>query len=487
MCGIAGIYGQGRLSAEQIKSALKSMTDRMILRGPDGDGHWQADQIGFGHRRLAVIDLSEAGDQPMHSHDGRWSMVYNGELYNTEALRSQIDQQRGPLAWRGHADSEVMLEAIALFGPEEALRRADGMFALAAFDHKEQSLTLARDAFGEKPLYYGLVNGALGFASQPGAFRDLPGFDASFDQTALTQYFKLSYIPAPRSIYRGVHKLPPAHFMTLALEDLDKGLPDPQPFWSPRRAALAARGRFEGSYEDALAQLETLMQQSVASRMVSDVPLGCLLSGGIDSSAVAALMARTSGRPRSFCIGMAQDGFNEADHARDVAAHLGCDHTELMLTPGDLTEVVPRLPKIYDEPFSDSSQIPTFLVSQLARQSVTVALSGDGGDEVLGGYNRYIFGPQVWARTGRLPCFARAPIAAILRNLPVNAVATLAGIRGADLRSGRGAEKLQKLADLIPATSEAALYDRLITTAHNSNTLLLNPSLEDCFDTELFN
>lgn len=463
------------------------MTDSLQARGPDAEGFWidDAAQIGLGHRRLSVVDLSEAGAQPMQSQCGRFVITYNGELYNTASLRANVEDLR-KLNWRGHSDTEVLLELIAARGLRPALELADGMFALAVFDRRTRNLMLARDSFGEKPLYYGFVGGQLVFASQLGALTQVPGFEKRINPSALARYFQRSYIPAPQAIYEGVRKLPPAHLLCITPDDLKtRQLPAPETYWDAQAAALQARAQpFGGSFEDAVGELGTLFSATVRSRTIADVPLGCLLSGGIDSSAVAAMMARTGTAPKTFCIGMTEDGFNEADQARAVAAHLGCDHTELMLTPQDFLDAVPRLPGIYDEPFSDSSQVPTLLVSELARRDVTVALTGDGGDEIFAGYNRYVFGPKLWSRTSNVPLGLRSIAACALRR-PV--AGTLAGLVLPGLAAGRARENLAKFAAVLPARSAADLYARLIATGPQHGTLTRTVPEDHDFDPELFN
>lgn len=476
MCGIAGILGHGR---GDVGHTLTEMTDTLARRGPDGQGHWLDHDAGIalGHRRLSVVDLGPNGDQPMHSHNGRYVLVYNGEIYNTDVLRKAVEHRRSTVAWRGHSDTEVLLELLAEVGLKDTLALADGMFAFALFDRKKRQLVLARDAFGEKPLFYGLVQGRLVFGSQVSALRCVPGFDPVLNHDALAQYFKYSYIPAPLSIFRGIFKLPPAHFLSLSLDDVEQGsLPEPQAYWNPVAAAKNAQNAgFNGTYTQAQSTLEQLLENSVRGRMDSDVPLGCLLSGGIDSSIVTAMMTRVSTQQvKTFCIGMQDESFNEAKHAAQVAAHLQTDHTELLLSPRDVLEAVPLMPEIYDEPFADSSQIPTYLVSKLARAQVTVALSGDGGDEVLGGYNRYIHGPKIWAKLNRIPRPLRRVAGQFLGALPVASMEQMLRRFGpAELRAGRAGEKIKKLAGLMSAQNSAMFHDRMLATAQGGETVLL--------------
>ncbi len=478
MCGIAGIFGQLKGPADQRETMVRSMTDVLERRGPDGQGHVFDHRVGLalGHRRLAVVDLSDAGAQPMRSHSGRHTIVYNGELYNTAELRGFLNNA-GSYMWRGHSDTEVLLELIERLGVEAALQRVDGMFAFAVFDHKENTLTLGRDAFGEKPLYFGVWGGCLHFASQLNALTVLPDCTRELDRRAVGYFFKHSYIPAPYSIYRGISKLQPGHFLTVSGKDVLRGdRIEQRPYWDPIASAQSAQKvGFEGSYQDAMAHVEQILQSSVVDRMVSDVPLGSLLSGGIDSSLVTALMTQNSGQVKSFCIGMDQAGFDESDHARAVANHLGTDHTELMLSAKDVLNTVPKLSCIYDEPFSDSSQIPTCLVSALARQTVTVALTGDAGDELMGGYNRYFHGPRVWGKLQKIPMPLRRLGRMGLEHIPMSVLDKVLGaFGGAEFSAGRASEKVKKLAGLLACDTQTAFHDRLLSTAQDTQNTLLD-------------
>ncbi|APE27888.1 asparagine synthase (glutamine-hydrolyzing) [Aurantiacibacter gangjinensis] len=475
MCGIAGFFGFGAPGDPRV--ALAAMTAAIVHRGPDADGHWieAGSQIAFGHRRLSIIDLSPAGAQPMHSHDGRMTMAFNGEIYNFPDLRSQLEARHGAIAWRGHSDSEVLLECFARDGIADTLDRVDGMFAIALFDHAQRELTLIRDAFGEKPLYYGLHKGSLLFASELKAIAALPGFDAAMDLDALGDFFKYSYVPGPQSIWQGISKLQPAHRLTVSLDNVQAGaLPQPERWWDHVGDALAARQEmFAGSLDEARKRGDALLQAATARRMVSDVPLGAFLSGGIDSSMVVAQMQRAASAPvRTFSIGMAEDGYDESPAAKAVATHLGTDHTELVLSPAEVQDVIPEVGAIHDEPFADSSQVPTFLVSRMARQHVTVALSGDGGDEIFGGYNRYFTGPKVWNRMARLPAPARRMLGAALRAVPAATYRIAGPILPGELASGRAQEKVRKLARVIGVADEAAFHDRLLATSDDPASLL---------------
>lgn len=469
MCGIAGFVTL-RLTPDEAGQRVRAMTDRIAHRGPDADGHWldAASGVALGHRRLSIVDLSPAGAQPMLSHDGRYVIVYNGEIYNHHDLRRDLDATR-MRTWRGHSDTEVLLEAIAAWGLETTLRRADGMFAFALYDLQAQVLHLARDRFGEKPLYYGRVGQALVFASELKALRTFPGFDAGVDRESLAQFLRYGYVPAPRSIYTGISKLPAGSVLSIPTPGAATDLPTPSVWWSAVHTALTARAApFTGTHVQAVDELEALLRDAVGRRMEADVPLGALLSGGIDSSTVVALMqSQRTDRVRTFSIGSTQPGYDEAVHARAVADHLGTDHTELYVTAADALAVIPGLPGLYDEPFADSSQVPTFLVSQLARRHVTVALSGDAGDEVFGGYNRYFHGAAVWRRLGKLPRPLRSLAAGVATAISPSGldriVAAMGGLAPRELAGGRAGEKLHKLAGLLPAADQAAFHRALLS------------------------
>jgi asparagine synthase (glutamine-hydrolysing) len=384
MCGINGILAAHGLA--DLADVARRMADTLTHRGPDDAGVWADKEAGIalGHRRLSIVDLSPAGHQPMVSATSRYVIVFNGEIYNHHDLRQQLQQAGHAPSWRGHSDTETLLAACEIWGIEGALRRMVGMFAIALWDRGERLLTLARDRLGEKPLYYGLVRGVLLFGSELKALKAFPGFSARIDRSALALYMRHNYVPAPRSIYEGIHKLPAGHFVQFRVTGRSVEGTEPAPFWSARQAADAGlRDPFNGDENEARVELERLLSQSIAGQMFADVPLGAFLSGGIDSSVVVALMQAQSSRPvKTFTIGFSEGEYNEAQHAMAVARHLGCEHTELYVTPQQALDVIPRLPALYDEPFADSSQVPTYLVSALARRHVTVSLSGDGGDEL---------------------------------------------------------------------------------------------------------
>jgi asparagine synthase (glutamine-hydrolysing) len=469
VCGIAGCIDFGhRATDEQLASLARDMAGTIVHRGPDDSGIWidRSARVALGHRRLSIIDLSPAGHQPMLSADGRYIIVYNGEIYNYRELRAEL-VARG-YSFSGHSDTEVILVATQHWGLAAALPRFNGQFALALWDRVEQCLCLARDRFGEKPLYYGVAGGCLVFGSELKALRAHPHFDTSIDRTALTQFLRFGYVPGPGSIFEGIRKLAPSTWLRIHIEaDVRK---EPVPYWSLSDVARqGATHRFRGTEQEATDELDRLLRHSIRLRMISDVPLGAFLSGGIDSSTVVALMQAQSDRPvRTFTIGSHDRAYDEADMARAVAKHLGTDHTELYVTAEEARGVIPRLPSLYDEPFADSSQIPTFLVAQLARRHVTVSLSGDGGDEVFGGYTRYFWAERIWRAMRAMPSIARKTLASALFALsPAQWDAWLepAGkYLPATLRQRTPGDKLQKVAEVMSVADRHELYLRLAST-----------------------
>lgn len=466
MCGIAGFFHPAGERRESL-AWLERMATRIAHRGPDAQGVWwdAGSGVGLAHRRLSILDLSPAGAQPMVSHCGRWVIAYNGEIYNHRELRRRIEAA-GPVAWRGHSDTEVLLESLARQGLDATLDQVDGMFAFAAFDRGHRQLHLARDRFGEKPLYYGRVGEGIAFGSELKALRALPGFRGGVDQAALQAFLRHGYVPAPLSIHPGIFKLAPAHVLSLSGPG---SLPAPRAYWSAADCArTAAANPFEGDLQSAAGTLDALLRDAIGLRMEADVPLGALLSGGIDSSTVVALMqAQRSDRVRTFSIGSTEHGYDEAGHARAIAAHLGTEHTELYVSAGDALALVPILPTLYDEPFADSSQLPTFLVSRMARQHVTVALSGDAGDELFGGYNRHFHGPALWRRLAPWPAILRRAGAALVSAISPGGYDRLARLAGPlaprELAAGRAGEKVHKAAGLLSAADEADFHARLVS------------------------
>ena len=479
MCGIVGAWREGC----DLSDAVLRAREQLRQRGPDDSGLWGDSTAGItlGHTRLAVLDLSQAGHQPMSSASGRLHMVYNGEIYNHAELRERLPRSD----WRGHSDSETLLAAFSAWGLERTLKACVGMFALALFDSIERKLYLACDRFGEKPLYYGYAGGAFVFASQLKALRALPGFDTTIDRTALSQFLRLSHVPAPHSIYCQVRKLPMGtHLELTARAVLSRLLPDPQVYWSAAEVALGGdRQPLELSDAEALEGLEQALGTAVRGQMIADVPLGAFLSGGVDSSVIVALMQANSTKPvRTFTIGFAATDFDESRHARDVARHLGTDHTEFTARAEDLLALVESMPQVYDEPFADSSQLPTCLVAALARPHVTVALSGDGGDELFGGYNRHRQVQEIWPRLARLPQSVRQWLAQALLAVPAEVWNALAAAhRGAapgSRRFRRLSEKVQRIAEVIPSADEAELYSSIMSAPWPSPPLIEEPPLQ---------
>lgn len=403
MCGVTGVLCR-EASEVSLRAAIQEMSAAIEHRGPDGSGVWLDEVVGLAlaHRRLSIIDLSAAGHQPMPSASGRYVLAYNGEIYNHLELREMLGAESAAPAWRGHSDTETLLACIEAWGVETSLGRSKGMFAFALWDRQEQSLVLARDRAGEKPLYYGWQGDTLLFGSELKALRAHPAFNAAVDRSALVLFLRHNYIPAPYSIYQGIFKLPSGTWLEIRPGQREA---TPRPYWS--LAQVAERGMaetFEGSDAEAVDELARLLGEAVSGQQVADVPLGALLSGGIDSSLVTSLMQAKCPRPiRTFTIGFEDKTYDEAMHARAIASHLGTQHTEMRLSGDVALGLIPQLPSMYDEPFADSSQLPTHLVMKLARQHVTVALSGDAGDEFFGGYNRYVFLPKVWSALGYWP------------------------------------------------------------------------------------
>ena len=475
MCGFSGILDKtGKTNLE----SCKLMSDAIIHRGPDDEGLWLDKQAGIalGHRRLSILDLSPEGHQPMISNSGRFVIAYNGEVYNFAELKSQLAKKN--VSFRGHSDTEVILAVIEEWGLDKALEQFVGMFAFALWDKKEKNLHLVRDRLGIKPLYYGWVNKAFVFGSELKAIKALPGFNNQVNRDALALMMRHNYIPAPYSIYNNIYKLRPGHQLVIQNEKTRD--PVIRSFWSAKSVAETGLSEpFTGNEEEAIDALDGLLRKVVGQRMVSDVPLGAFLSGGYDSTMVVAQMQAQSSRPvKTFSIGFHEQGHNEAHYAKVIASHLKTDHTELYVTPEDAMAVIPLLPTLYDEPFSDSSQIPTYLVSKMARQHVTVSLSGDGGDELFGGYNRYFWGERIWNNIGWVPKGARSVLAKGIQAIPCHnwdkIIKTLDPVIPSKYRFQMPGDKLHKLAEILSVESADALYLDLLSHWKNPTTLVLN-------------
>jgi asparagine synthase (glutamine-hydrolysing) len=470
MCGLTGGWTKERFN--KLREALPNMGKVQRHRGPDDMGVWLDAEAGIAmvHNRLAIVDLTSAGHQPMTSHSGRWIIAFNGEIYNHMIIREEMASAGLAPSWRGHSDTETLLAAIEAWGVEAALKRTVGMFAFAAWDRYERNLWLARDRFGEKPLYYGWQGGIFWFGSELKSLRQLGIGSLRLNSAALALYLRYQAVPAPHSIYDGIAKLLPGHWLKLDYRQLEKGEEVlPQPYWRADEAAHAGlASAFSGSETEAVDALEAVLSNAVAGQLMSDVPVGAFLSGGVDSSTVVALMQAQSARPiRTFSIGFHEEGYDEAQHAAEVARHLGTNHTELYLTPKDALDVIPRLPSIYDEPFSDSSQVPTFLVSRMAREHVTVALSGDGGDELFGGYNRYFSAKRIWNKIARVPAPIRRVTGRAITTLSVerwNQLYTMADpLIPTAFKLACPGDKIHKGGVLIGAGSGRELYNEMIS------------------------
>lgn len=476
MCGFAGFAYPGfNGSGLEGKEALaREMIGTLKHRGPDDAGYWGEPGVALAHARLSIVDLSPAGHQPMQSACGSFVIAFNGEIYNHLDLRAELEAHSMAPAWRGHSDTETLLAAVSAWGLEATLKKAVGMFALALWDRQCRELFLARDRIGEKPLYYGFVGQRLVFASELKPFRLVPGFSGEIDRDALAGYLRYNYVPAPSSIYAGIAKLPPGTSLRIPPQALQShDLAAPVPYWDIDAIAVdgcAAPSSFKSDGE-AIDALESVLGASIRGQMVADVPLGAFLSGGVDSSAVVALMqaeARRAGGDcvRTFSIGFDDARFDEAQHAKAVAQHLGTRHTELYVTPADALAVIPRLPTIYDEPFADSSQIPTFLVSAMARDNVTVALSGDAGDELFAGYTRYFLAARLWKRLSRVPRPLRSLAGSSIRALSPRAWDKV--YRGLEpavpgrYRLSQPGDKIHKGARVLDSATPDELYFRLL-------------------------
>jgi len=472
MCGLTGSWSDAH-KGNPAEGDVRLMCAAIAHRGPDDEGIWSDTGSGvvLGFRRLAIIDISPAGHQPMASDSGRYVAVFNGEIYNFSAIRAELGDS---IAWRGHSDTEVLLAAVERWGLQNAVERCSGMFAIALWDREERTLSLVRDHLGEKPLYYGVLGDTLLFGSELKALRAHPAWRGTVDRNALSLYLRHNYVPAPYSIYENVRKIVPG---TIATFRSPSAAPEITTYWSALKVAeRGVRNPLTGGDADSIAQLDALMHRVIGDEMVSDVPLGAFLSGGVDSSALVAIMQADSIQPvRTFTIGFDEAAHNEAPHAMAVAKHIGTDHTELYVTPNDAMAVIPRLPEIYDEPFADSSQIPTFLVAQLARQHVTVSLSGEGGDELFAGYNRYFWGERLWSRLKHVPRAARAVFGhALLGVSPAgwdSVFETASPLLPKRFRTATPGGKVHKVANFMSAESSDSLYRGLMTHWRDPETM----------------
>lgn len=480
MCGLVGFRSLGAIG-EDSGVVAHAMAERIQHRGPDDSGVWvdQDSGIALAHRRLSILDLSPAGHQPMLSVSGRWVIVFNGEIYNHLELRKDLETMGAAPVWRGHSDTETLLAGIEAWGVDATLKRCVGMFAIAIWDRAERTLWLARDRAGEKPLYYGWQGDSFLFGSELKALRAHPAFTANVDRGAIALFLRHNYVPDPYSIYTGIRKLPPGTWLKLGPGEREA---DPVAYWS--LAEVAERGcarPFAGTESDAIDQVEQVLSVAVRRQMLADVPLGALLSGGIDSSLITALMQAQSSRGvRTFTIGFDERDYDEARYSNAVAAHLGTEHTQLVLSANDVMALVPMLPAMYDEPFADSSQLPTHLVMQLARRHVTVALSGDAGDEFFGGYNRYFLGPAVWKRVGWLPAPLRRVIGQALTAIPAGAMNSAFGGVSNMLGIALPGDKAHKLGRRLREVRNLDdLYVALVTEWPDAAGMVVNGTIPD--------
>jgi asparagine synthase (glutamine-hydrolysing) len=468
MCGIVGYLSTGRSPEDVMLARVAAMAEAIANRGPDSRGHWvdEATGIAFGHLRLAIVDLSEAGAQPMVSPSGRFTVVFNGEFYNHGDLRRELDEIGKAPAWRGHSDTETFLAAVDAWGVEATLKRMVGMFAIALWDHDERRLLLARDRMGEKPLYYGWQgkgsNRTLLFGSELKALAMHPAFEGQVDRNVLPEFLRHGYIGGDRSIYRGIGKVLPGEIVVISVAESE---PKRHRYWSGADISANRTIRHFTSPDSLVDEFEALLRDAVGRQMASDVPLGAFLSGGVDSSAVVALMQVLSDTPvHTFSIGFHEERYNEAEHARAVAKHLGTHHTDLYVDEKTLLSVVPLLPRMFDEPHADSSQIPTYLVAKLAREHVTVALSGDGGDELFSGYDRYQQGVDFMAGPGRLPLWLRRGLASGLRSIPRSAYdAALDRLRPVPQGKENNGQRIWRLANYLRYEDTDSLHKMLVS------------------------
>lgn len=460
MCGIAGLWDITADGSTSDRAAnIRAMTSIQAHRGPDADGFWfdHAAGVALGHRRLSIIDLSPAGAQPMVSADGRYVLTYNGEGYNAQDLRTELEE-RGH-RFRGYSDTEVLVEGFACWGIEETIRRFNGMFAIGVWDRLERRLTLARDRVGIKPLYWYRQGSLILFGSELRVLKAHPRFRADINRDAVASFLRHNYVPGPLSIFQGVEKLRPGTLMCFSAEDVET-----RTYWDARDVALSGiANRRDISPQEAVGRLDDLLTDAVHRQMVSDVPLGAFLSGGIDSSTVVALMCKKAGsQVRSFSIGFGERDFDESKHAAAVAAHLGTDHTELVVSPSHARELVPTLAEWWDEPFADSSQLPTLLLSKLTRDSVTVALSGDGGDELFAGYNRYFWPERLRPLIGWMPQPLRRCVSAGMKSIPPEVWDRACSLLPAHIRPPQAGDKIHKAAEVL-MLEDLALYRRFVS------------------------
>ena len=467
MCGIAGFVGE----IKHPEICLGEMVNSINHRGPDDRGIWFDDGIGLAHARLSIIDLSSAGHQPMHSASRNYVLVFNGEIYNHQMIRKELESI-SHRNWNGYSDTETLLVAIEHWGLEAALKKVKGMFAIALWDKRSQNLFLTRDRMGEKPLYYGWVGDQFVFASELKAIKKFPQFKNLIDRNALALFLRFNSIPSPYSIYQDIYKLDPGCIIELnaVSKEIKKHI-----FWSSEQEyKTASMNRFSGTSEQAVNQLEYVLSNAVSSQMESDVPLGAFLSGGVDSSVIVALMqSQSTSKVNTFSVGFNEAEYNEAKHAHMVSKHLGTNHSELYVSERDALDIIPNLPHIYDEPFADSSQIPTYIISKFAKQKVSVALSGDAGDEIFGGYNRYVFAQKMFGKVRKIPIAIRQLMSKTIFSMTEEKLHKLLNVFVSKSYTNIG-HKLHKVAGVLSAESISELHFKLVSQIHNPTNWLLD-------------
>ncbi|MEE9326527.1 MAG: asparagine synthase (glutamine-hydrolyzing) [Cocleimonas sp.] len=478
MCGIAGFISPS--TSNNLASNAQQMIEQLYYRGPDDNGVWTDDSSGIAlaHSRLAIVDLSPAGHQPMESHNHRYVLVFNGEIYNHNDIRADLEDKEPTINWRGHSDTETLVAGFSAWGVEATIKKTTGMFAFAVWDKQTKTLTMGRDRLGEKPLYYGWQGESFFFGSELKALKAHPAFKAEIDRDALTLFLRHNYVPEPYSIYKGIAKLPAGCLLTLKPNDKSTKITQ---FWSAIAVAKAGvETPFEGSPTQAVDELEVRLGKAVKQQMMADVPLGAFLSGGVDSSTIVALMQSQSSRPvNTFTIGFDVPNYNEATHAKTVAEHLGTNHTELYISASTAMDVIPDLPTIYDEPFADESQIPTFLVSKMAKEHVTVSLSGDGGDELFCGYNRYHITAKSWGKLSPIPQSIRQVMATGLTSLSPTTWTKLSQIIPENKRPQLLGDKIHKGAGVLASHSIQDLYKGLTSTWKDPAALVIGATEPD--------
>lgn len=470
MCGIVGFISSD--SNTQLEKNIKLMLETLNHRGPDDSGTWIDSKSGvaFGHKRLSVIDISEAGHQPMISKCGRYLIVFNGEIYNHLTLRHKLKESH----WRGNSDTETLLECISQWGVNKTLKSLSGMFAFALWDIQTQKLILARDRFGEKPLFYGWSNNQFLFGSELKALKKIPKFNNPINRNALDLYFQFSNVPSPYSIYEDIYKLEPGYFLVLNRNELSKKIIQIISYWNIDEVVRNSKENIIRNENEAIAKVDSSLRRSLSEQSIADVPLGAFLSGGIDSSLIVSILQSQSDKPiQTFTVGFEEKRFDESVYAGDVARHLRTEHNEIIVTSADAISVIDKLPELYDEPFSDSSQIPTYLICKAARSKVTVALSGDGGDELFGGYNRYFWGPRIWNQINWMPYSLRKLISYSIRGISLNNWDNLNAIFPKNLLPSSLGEKAHKFSNLLAnINSIEELYIRLVSDWQNTDKLV---------------